>query len=1284
MAPIAKLFLFTIITLFLLPFCCGCIHRERDALLQLKDALNYSSDIYSYTYSLHFTNLSSWEKGGDCCLWDGISCHHTTRHVVGVEIYSDFGTEGDDIFGINSNVGIKGGVISESLCTLTSLATISLSNMGLIGTIPPCLGKLSSLKSLLLYYNRLRGNIPVSSSLSVLDLADNNFEGEAMLSAICMLNNLSVVDLSDNKLNGNLPSCMGSLSSLTELHLYSNSLTGSIPVSSSLVVLDLADNNFEGETVLSAICMLNNLRVVDLSDNELNGNLPSCLGSLSSLTELYLNSNSLTGKIPVSSSLAVLDLADNNFEGETVLSAICMLSNLSWVDLSYNELNGSLPSCLGSLSSLTELYLNSNSLTRNIALPSSVAVLDLSYNNFEGETLLSAICMLSNLSWVDLSYNELNGSLPSCLGSLSSLIRLEISGNHLSALPSSLEDLALSLDHQQIISEAFFHNLSKLQVLDLSNCVLNISTTWIPSFQLLSLSLTSCKVDGQIPLWISTQFSLLKLDLPDNDLSGEVPLWLLEMSLLFINLTTNHLQGRLLLNTSARNPLGVLDMSRNALSGQIPSIWPANITVLLLNDNFLTGNIPPQLEGVSSLEIINLANNHLNGIIPPSLANCSKLQMLNLADNNLRGRIPYEFGKLIELKVLLVKNNQLNGSFPTSISNCTKLYFLDVGQNLFSGDIPKSIGNISELKVLAMRKNNFQGNIPLEIGQLNNLQILDLSSNCLSGLTPHNIFSLQAMMIETHQEFSKVDLLLSSGTYSAIYTYKNGLTMNSKGRDEHYTYIFPTMASIDLSENQLNGYLPSDLGKLKGLKLLNLSMNNFNGAIPNSIVQLTWLESLDLSTNNFSGQIPPDLGSLSYLGALNFSNNNFSGSIPQGGHMTTFNESSYSGNQNLRGCPLPKGCSWPEFAPSPPPISTFINEEQNGESVGYDIGVGLSYVVGFTTVLKERSHNKMVDLLANIALRPEDISFAGILKIGVQMRPSVPNNIESWQVFNDDDDILKFLHCVNEYENSAFVQTIDDKETIFGKEDDLTTYSKKESDHYGHLEKIFDRAVEYGISLKPKKCAFGVTVGKLLGHIVSKDGIRIDPKRNLEGFEQPIAFFSKSLQDAKIKYDLNEKKAYALVKVVKAFRSYLMGATLVAYVPSAEIKDISTQEEVSGRRCRWTNRIQEFNIDIQINKLVRGQGLAKLMAQSNLDANQINIVEEEHRAYVCAIDGCDWYDDIIYYLQKRKCPEDMAENKRRTLKLHAIKYAIVNGKLLWRNSDGVMQECVDQDQAQRL
>ena len=62
-------------------------------------------------------------------------------------------------------------------------------------------------------------------------------------------------------------------------------------------------------------------------------------------------------------------------------------------------------------------------------------------------------------------------------------------------------------------------------------------------------------------------------------------------------------------------------------------------------------------------------------------------------------------------------------------------------------------------------------------------------------------------------------------------------------------------------------------------------------------------------------------------------------------------------------------------------------------------------------------------------------------------------------------------------------------------QDDLIAYSKEANYLYGHLENFFIKALEYRVSLNPKKCAFAVIEGKLIGHIVSKDGIRIDPKR---------------------------------------------------------------------------------------------------------------------------------------------------------------------------------------------
>ena len=61
--------------------------------------------------------------------------------------------------------------------------------------------------------------------------------------------------------------------------------------------------------------------------------------------------------------------------------------------------------------------------------------------------------------------------------------------------------------------------------------------------------------------------------------------------------------------------------------------------------------------------------------------------------------------------------------------------------------------------------------------------------------------------------------------------------------------------------------------------------------------------------------------------------------------------------------------------------------------------------------------------------------------------------------------------------------------------DDITVFSSSHEDHLQHLRKAFLKCRRYGISLNPKKSNFSLKEGKLLGHIVSADGVRIDLKR---------------------------------------------------------------------------------------------------------------------------------------------------------------------------------------------
>ncbi|XP_057862165.2 probable leucine-rich repeat receptor-like protein kinase At1g35710 [Cryptomeria japonica] len=658
--------------------------------------------------------------------------------------------------------------------------------------------------------------------------------------------------------------------------------------------------------ISDSFCNLPFLKYLNLRNIGLTGTIPSCLGNLSSLQYLHFKNNSLRGTVP---------------------PVICQLTNLTFLDVSYNQLSGMVPPCLQNLSLLK--------------------LLGLSINKFHGSLQLTGLSSLEQLYARNFSLDK------------------NITSSQI-ALPSSVKILWLS---SITISDTLFYNLAELKFLVLSYCMLNISTTWIPLFQLAGLDLSSCRIGDQIPQWLFTQYSLQRLTLASDNIVGEIPslLWENNPQLYLFNLSGNHLFGSLIVPTRSIHWLTLLDVSRNALTGPIPSAWPPYLQLLMVNDNSLTGNIPPSLCNLIYLEKLDLSDNKLNGSIPPCFANYKLIQVLNLGDNSFEGSMPHGLCS----SSLIVRNNKLSGAFPPSIINCKTLQVLDIGHNKFTGDIPWPVGNLSAIQVLMMKDNSFRGSIPSEFVHLKQLQILDLSSNNISGFIPHTITSLQAMAVakeEGHMLSTQLNpfhaIVKPKGlrSYSELGPFDTFITdvrshdeldMTVKGLELHYPYILSTLTGIDLSNNQLNGVIPIDFGKLKGLKFLNLSMNNLSGVIPPSFGDMTQLESLDFSSNRFYGNIPAELQSLTSLECLNVSNNNLSGSIPQGGQMITFDNMSYSGNPYLEGCPLPKNCSWPKFAPHLPSTNGLQdgNEDYRKHIPWYEIGLGLSHVAGFSCVM---------------------------------------------------------------------------------------------------------------------------------------------------------------------------------------------------------------------------------------------------------------------------------------------------------------------------------------------
>ncbi|KAM1571087.1 hypothetical protein ACFX10_036015 [Malus domestica] len=250
--------------------------------------------------------------------------------------------------------------IPTSLGVLSSLEVLKLNNNNFSGEIPDSLQNCSSLRSLDLGHNKLFGNIPLwigGSNVSLLyrlQLRSNIFTGH-IPQQLCNLRNLHILDLSHNNLSSIIPKCLDNLTSLV------NNNSNAFGMGS----LEQATLTLKGaELVYNKTLKL--VKSIDLSSNNLQGEIPKEISNLILLGTLNLSMNQLTGKIPSKIGnlhlLETLDFSHNHLSGH-IPQSLSSLTSLSHLNLSYNNLTGRIPS--GSqLQTLNDLsiYMNNPSL----------------------------------------------------------------------------------------------------------------------------------------------------------------------------------------------------------------------------------------------------------------------------------------------------------------------------------------------------------------------------------------------------------------------------------------------------------------------------------------------------------------------------------------------------------------------------------------------------------------------------------------------------------------------------------------------------------------------------------------------------------------------------------------------------------------------------------------------------------------------------------------------------------------------------------------------------------
>ncbi|VFQ63198.1 unnamed protein product [Cuscuta campestris] len=534
------------------------------------------------------------------------------------------------------------GSLPNGLGRMKNLEFLALSGNSIGGPIPTSIGRLSRLKEVHLADNLLNGSVPKSlgqlSSLQILDLGNNSLGGvvtELHLSNLRSLRRLSIhrnsllsfdidpawvppfqlelVLLSSTKVGPKFPLWLKEQVNITVLMMSNASISSSIP-------------SWFGD-------ISSGIQWLDLSHNLITGNLPKLrnYSALDPFRCIFLNSNRFQGPLPhLPSDINMLDISNNMIHGVIPQNIGATMPNLQYLRISGNRLNGSMPASFCKIRSLT--------------------ILDLSDNQLSGT--LPSTCSQWNLEVLDLSSNNFSGSIPAYLGSLTGLQSLHLENNSLHGkIPESLK------------------NLSYLSALDLSqNALDGAIPSWIGEnwSSLKVLNLHSNRFNSEVPLKLCTLSSLRILNVANNELSGKIPACFSNFTGMVVNGVEGpqwdfgiddspnvadpqyvenvfgYMKGRELFYSNTLRFLFSIDLSRNNLSGQIPHELTGLrlLQNLNLSRNNLNGQITPSIGNMTALESLDLSRNQFSGAIPPAISSLNFLSYLDLSYNNLSGPIP--------------------------------------------------------------------------------------------------------------------------------------------------------------------------------------------------------------------------------------------------------------------------------------------------------------------------------------------------------------------------------------------------------------------------------------------------------------------------------------------------------------------------------------------------------------------------------------------------------------------------------------------------------------------
>ncbi|XP_068318931.1 receptor-like protein 6 [Pyrus communis] len=607
------------------------------------------------------------------------------------------------------------GSIPRSMEDLTQLVYLDLSANNFNGSVPS-FSMAKNLTLLDLSYNQLTGQINSSrwenlTSLVNLDLRHNLLNG-TIPPSVFSLPMLQMLQLSDNEFSGKLPE-FGAIAVLDTLDLSRNKLEGPIPKSilkfRQLKILSLSSNNFTGSFLLNDIQQLRNLSSLDLSFNSLSINYNDTNSSHSlfpNITTLKLVSGNLRripGFLTNQSKLATLDLSQNQIHGE-IPNWIWGLSNLSQLNLSCNSLVTLQGPFLNLTSNLFVLDLHSNQLQGQIPFfPPSASYLDYSRNNFSSSIPADIGVFLNYTIFFSLSSNKFQGSIPESICKATYLQVLDMSNNSLGGpIPQCLTEISRTL-----------------AVLNLRRNRLggSVPNRFPQHCSLKTLDLSGNQIAGLFPKSLANCSMLEVLNMGNNQIKDIFPRLLKNISSLrVLVLRSNHFYGQIGCSTTSGPwpKLQIVDIARNNFSGEISGTCLITWSAMMADEhdamakiNYLRVEVPH-----SSLYYQDAITVTTKGLEMELVRILTVFTSIDFSCNKFNGSIPEEVGELKSLHGLNLSSNAFTGTIPSSLGNLRQLESLDLSNNKLSGQIPQELVKLNFLSFLNLSINQLEGRIP--------------------------------------------------------------------------------------------------------------------------------------------------------------------------------------------------------------------------------------------------------------------------------------------------------------------------------------------------------------------------------------------------------------------------------------------------------------------------------------------------------------------------------------------------------------------------------------------